>query len=151
MTVSMTFPSLSIAPSCFSSIPCSAAPQQEDLVVFSAEGGLLSPTMLSLSVSLSSPSSDLSAEKEMCVYLCIHAAPLLPLPSSLFLFSFFSRVTVFLPNICHLLFLPFPFSLSLSLSLPTHKTHTSGCYGIWLPCSTDVFTWPSRVYMSTVA
>ena len=39
-----------------------------------------------------------------------------------------------------------PLSPSLSLSLQAHKkSHTIGCYGIRLPCSSEVFTWSSSV------
>lgn len=74
-------------------------------------------------LSLSSPSSDLSIVKEMCVCVCVYWCCFpLPLPSSLFLFLFFSRV--FLPNICHP---PFNFPLSLlTLFQPTKTYH-------WLP------------------
>lgn len=92
-------------------------------VVISAEGGLLSPTMLSLSVSLSPHAHLIPAHWKKCVCVCvclrIHAAPLLPLPSSLRLFSFFTRVAFFSPKYLspHPPLLPLsPFSLPLSTS-----------------------------------
>lgn len=105
-------------------LPCLPAPQQEDLLVISAEGGLLSPTMLSLSVFLLSPSSDLSTVKEMCVCVCVCICVFmllryfLCLPLSFYFCSFlellfFSQISA---TSCSS-----PSTLSLCLSLALHQ------------------------------
>lgn len=139
----MTFPSLHLSPHFFLflylTLPLLSAPHREDLVVISTEGGLLSPTMLSLSVSLSSCSSDLCTVKEMCVCVCVFMLLryFLCLPLSFYFRSFpelpfFSQISVTHPPS-----FPFPFSLTrtlLSLSPSPQKNPIplvamgSGCH-----------------------
>lgn len=76
-------------------LPHISPPRYEALVVISQEGGLLSPTMLSLSVSRSLVTLIRTAKLCVCVYVCSCCFS----TSSFFLFLFFSRVS--LPNICH--------------------------------------------------
>lgn len=93
-------------------------------VVISAEGGLLSPTMLSLSVSLSPHAHLIPAHWKKCVCVCVYVFMLLRYFLCLLRSVYFRslpELRFFLPNICHPIHPSFLFPPSLSLSLQAHK------------------------------